>query len=214
MSQIVEWLIINEQYILNEIEFPLQVDAKSSLEFFDKSGTFDSDDIEEFHKWYTKRQDWYFRHSWYFNRGGLCMAEFTYDCRNRLVKVKEEDERVTLYEYEKNVFGAYTEPVSSTTYTYGLGLVSERRDTGEQYYYHYNYLGSAMAVSDGSGEIGNSQSLNRFCYVQGNSVSLTDPFGLYPDGNGVAEGFKQQEASTIGLIGGHRRRRKHTRTER
>ena len=31
-----------------------------------------------------------------------------------------------------------------------------------------------------SGNIGNSQSLNRYCYVQGNPVSLTDPFGLCP----------------------------------
>ncbi len=31
-----------------------------------------------------------------------------------------------------------------------------------------------------SGDIGNSQSLNRYCYVQGNPVSLTDPFGLCP----------------------------------
>ncbi|MBQ8188505.1 MAG: RHS repeat-associated core domain-containing protein [Lachnospiraceae bacterium] len=38
-----------------------------------------------------------------------------------------------------------------------------------------------------SGNIGNSQSLNRYCYVQGNPVSLTDPFGLCPDGNSVSE---------------------------
>ena len=31
-----------------------------------------------------------------------------------------------------------------------------------------------------SGNIGNSQSLNRYCYVQGNPVSLTDPVGLCP----------------------------------
>ena len=34
-----------------------------------------------------------------------------------------------------------------------------------------------------SGDIGNSKSLNRYAYVQGNPVSLTDPFGLCPDSN-------------------------------
>ena len=32
--------------------------------------------------------------------------------------------------------------------------------------------------------IGNSQSLNQYSYVQGNPISLTDPFGLCPIGNG------------------------------
>ena len=228
------------------------------------------------------------------------MAEFTYDCRNRLVKVKEEDGRTTVYEYDaedirtasvtggvrteyitdretvysqvlvktsygKNVFGVYNEERERITYTYGAGLINERRDGGEEYIYHYNHLGSAVAITDGNGEIafrivygtygelydirnaggvslltaetaegctaaevgyalgmeylyngqygvstggnglyymraryydqdikrfinrdilsgniGNSQSLNRYCYVQGNPVSLTDPFGLCP----------------------------------
>ena len=228
------------------------------------------------------------------------MAEFTYDCRNRLVKVKEEDGRTTVYEYDaedirtasvtggirteyitdreavysqvlvktsygKNVFGVYNEERERITYTYGAGLINERRAGGEEYVYHYNHLGSAVAITDGNGEIvfrivygtygelydirnaggvslltaetaegctaaevgyalgmeylyngqygvstggnglyymraryydqdikrfinrdilsgniGNSQSLNRYCYVQGNPVSLTDPFGLCP----------------------------------
>ena len=228
------------------------------------------------------------------------MAEFTYDCRNRLVKVKEEDGRTTVYEYDaedirtasvtggvrteyitdreavysqvlvktsygKNVFGVYNEERERITYTYGAGLINERRAGGEEYIYHYNHLGSAVAITDGNGEIvfrivygtygelydirnaggvslltaetaegctaaevgyalgmeylyngqygvstggnglyymraryydqdikrfinrdilsgniGNSQSLNRYCYVQGNPVSLTDPFGLCP----------------------------------
>ena len=50
-----------------------------------------------------------------------------------------------------------------------------------------------------SGDIGNSQSLNRFSYVQGNPVSLTDPFGLCPDGNS-AESLAQQTASSLGFF--------------
>ena len=218
----------------------------------------------------------------------------------RLVKVKEEDGRTTVYEYDaedirtasvtggvrteyitdreavysqvlvktsygKNVFGVYNEERERITYTYGAGLINERRAGGEEYIYHYNHLGSAVAITDGNGEIvfrivygtygelydirnaggvslltaetakgctaaevgyalgmeylyngqygvstgrnglyymraryydqdikrfinrdilsgniGNSQSLNRYCYVQGNPVSLTDPFGLCP----------------------------------
>ena len=78
LSHIVDWLIKNEQYILDEIEFPLNVDANSSIDFFNKSSEFDSDDVEEFHRWFEKRQDWYFRHSWYSNRAGSFLADIMF----------------------------------------------------------------------------------------------------------------------------------------
>ncbi len=246
-------------------------------------------------------------------RGPLngAMADFTYDCRNRLTKVTEADGTTTEYEYDaenirtaiiangirteyitdrestysqtlvkteyqKNTWGQYTELVSETTYTYGLGLIGERRDNNQEFYYHYNHIGSTMAVTDEtgiiyyryiydtygelsdittddgvslksseqlteyqlaelahaagidylyngqygvetdqnglyymraryydqdikrfinrdvvSGDISNSQSLNRYCYVQGNPVSLTDPFGLCPDGNSGLIGYEK-----------------------
>ena len=241
------------------------------------------------------------------------MADFTYDCRNRLVKVKEGDGTVTAYEYdaenvrtakitggirteyttdreaeysqtlvktdyEKNAFGQYTKECGETLYTYGLGLSSEKRKDGDVYYYHYNNLGSTTAVTDEngkivyrffygtygeltdmtnaegaslkyseetkeftagctlselasaagmeylyngqygvstdknglyymraryydqdikrfinrdvlSGETTNSQSLNRYAYVQGSPVSLTDPFGLCPDSSSAFKNF-------------------------
>ena len=55
--------------------------------------------------------------------------------------------------YEKNVFGAYSEERDRTAYTYGAGLISERRDDGEEYIYHYNHLGSALAVTNRNGEV-------------------------------------------------------------
>ncbi len=225
------------------------------------------------------------------------MADFTYDCRNRLIKVETEDGTATEYEYDaentrisetdgerkrvyvtdvestvsqlltetvysKNLLGFYTEEEKTKLYVYGAGLISEQTEF-ETLYYHYNNIGSTteitsdegnivyrfvygtygelLGIEDETGEnlfsgstvlsqilagldirflyngqlgvqtdanglyymraryyntdikrfinrdvvngsIENSQSLNKYCYVQGNPVSLTDPFGLAPVG--------------------------------
>ena len=54
------------------------------------------------------------------------------------------------------------------------------------------------------GSIGSSQSLNRYCYVQGNPVSMTDPFGLFPIiscGDGLLHGILNIAGLIPGQIG-------------
>lgn len=51
---IVEWLSKNLTSILCEVEFPLPVSANSSIDFLNKSNEFDSDDIDEFERWFEK----------------------------------------------------------------------------------------------------------------------------------------------------------------
>jgi len=72
---IVEWLCKNKNNILNESQFPLPSEGNNALELYYNSGDFDSDNIDVFDTWFKKRQDWYFKHSWYSNNGGSYLAD-------------------------------------------------------------------------------------------------------------------------------------------
>ena len=91
-----EWLVDNKDYILNETQFPLPVNANSSIDFWNKSGEFDSDNFEEDYTWFKKRQDWYFRHSWYSNRSGSFLAEIFF--RRTGEKIEVEWDNTCLYD--------------------------------------------------------------------------------------------------------------------
>lgn len=73
------WFLDNKEYIYNELNFPLPVKAQTGLEFYNKSGNFDSDDDDEFYKWHATRQDWYFRHSWYSVNNGTFLADVLFN---------------------------------------------------------------------------------------------------------------------------------------
>ncbi|MCM1161698.1 MAG: hypothetical protein NC412_10780 [Roseburia sp.] len=51
------------------------------------------------------------------------------------------------------------------------------------------------------GTIGNGQSLNKYSYVQGNPVTLTDPFGLCPVGGSLNEYLKMLGHTALDLLG-------------
>lgn len=107
LSYIVEWLNKNILNILKENEFPLPVKADTSIDFYNKSGDFDSDDIDEFDKWFEKRQEWYFSHSWYANRAGSYLAEVLFRRVNNTIEI--EWDNTDLYDgvYFVNPKGLY-----------------------------------------------------------------------------------------------------------
>ena len=103
-------------------------------------------------------------------------------------------------------YGTYGELLSgSTAFTRFLynGRCGVTTDDNGLYYMRQRYYSSELKrfVNQDvvKGSIGNSQSLNRYSYVQGNPVSYTDPFGLSPlnglfTGTTVAHGI-------LGLLG-------------
>lgn len=107
LTSIVEWFEQNIEYIVNEEKFPLPINANSSIEFYNKSSGFDSEDMEEFDKWYITRQDWCFRHSWFINRNGSFLPEVFFRRVNGKIEI-EWDNSCTYngitYEFPKGIF--------------------------------------------------------------------------------------------------------------
>lgn len=75
LSFIVAWFCQNKNNILNESQFPLPTEGNNAIELYNNSWDFDPDDDDEFDSWFEKRQDWYFKHSWYSNNGGSYLAD-------------------------------------------------------------------------------------------------------------------------------------------
>ena len=88
---------------------------------------------------------------------------------------------------EKYSYGTYGEllsgDASKTAYLYN-GMLGVATDENGLYYMRARYYNTDIKRFINrdvvKGSLSNSQSLNRYSYVQGNPVSLTDPFGLSP----------------------------------
>lgn len=76
-------------------------------------------------------------------------------------------------------------------YVYGLGLISKVLPNGTAFYYHYNSLGSTVALTDASQNITDSYAYDPFGRLANVSGSNANPFryvgryGLMDEGNGT-----------------------------
>ena len=98
-------------------------------------------------------------------------------------KLTDDDAEVI----ETYAYGTYGELLSGDTkYTRYLynGRLGVSTDSNGLYYMRQGYYNPEIKRFINQdivrGDIGNSQSLNRYSYVQGNPVNATDPFGLSP----------------------------------
>lgn len=76
-------------------------------------------------------------------------------------------------------------------YVYGLGLVSKIAPDGRAYFYRYDGLGNAIAVTDSSGNLVNSYAYGAYGNVISQTETITDPFryvgryGVMDENNGL-----------------------------
>jgi len=62
---------------------------------------------------------------------------------------------------------------------YGMGLISRQYANGSLSYYHYNALGSTMALSDASGEVTDTYAYNSYGQQVGHTGSTMNPYTMH-----------------------------------
>ncbi|KWX81130.1 hypothetical protein AMQ84_00980 [Paenibacillus riograndensis] len=107
LIHVVEWLGENLPIILTNEEFPLPVHGKTALELLASSLNFDSDNDDEFDAWFSTKQDWEFKHSWFSNRGGSYLPEVYFRRVGQQIEISWDNENL------------YSEEIS---FTYRTGL--------------------------------------------------------------------------------------------
>ncbi|MBI4685142.1 MAG: hypothetical protein HY755_08070 [Nitrospirae bacterium] len=76
-------------------------------------------------------------------------------------------------------------------YVYGLGLISKITPSGQAYYYHYDGIGSTIAITDSLGNTVNKYAYDAFGKVISQTETIPNPFkyvgrfGVMDDGNGL-----------------------------
>lgn len=143
-------------------------------------------------------------------------ATYTYDARNRLINVGQSVPPVALsYAYDPlgnrtsitngtNVTKFIINPNAALSqalirvkngvtnyYVYGLGLLYEAYDDGSTRTYHYDYRGSTVAITDGSGNVTDRIEYSAYGSLTYRSGTTDTPFlyngryGVQTDANGL-----------------------------
>jgi RHS repeat-associated protein len=79
----------------------------------------------------------------------------------------------------------------TTYYVYGLGLIAKITPQNQAYYYHYDGLGSTIAITDSTGSIVNQYAYDAHGKVISQTEGISNPFkyvgkyGVMDDGNGL-----------------------------
>lgn len=121
LDSLVEWFENNIKYIIKEEKFPLLINAESSIDFYNKSSEFDSDDMDEFDRWYDIRQEWYFHHSWFINRDGAFLPDVFFRAVNEKIEIEWDNidtyEEI-IYKFPKGLFYVDKKEFSDTLFSF------------------------------------------------------------------------------------------------
>lgn len=107
LNSLVEWFEDNIKYIIKEEKFPLLIKADSSIDFYNKSAEFDSDDMDEFDRWFDIRQEWYFHHSWFINRDGAFLPDVFFRAVDEKIEIEWDNDDTyeeIIYKFPKGLF--------------------------------------------------------------------------------------------------------------
>ena len=110
---------------------------------------------------------------------------------NRIARIVGNSE--TRYVVARGTLLAETNKQGSITayYVYGLGLISKVTPQGAAYYYHYDNIGSTVAITNQSGAIVNKYAYDAFGKVLSQTEAISNPFkfvgafGVMDEGNGL-----------------------------
>jgi len=145
---------------------------------------------------------------------------YTYDgLGNRVAKVVNSTTTRYVVEPRSSTVLAETDASGNITayYVYGLGLISKITPSDEAYFYHYDGLGSIVAMTDSSGSVVNKYSYDAYGKVLNQVEAVSNPFkyvglfGVMDEGNGLlymraryydTEMRRFLNKDPIGLLGG------------